>query len=191
MNWCPGCRTSVSDLEVVAHAGDRARSGRSATTSWTERRAHRSGRRWISVATTRPETILGDTAVAVHPDDARYRDLVGRTVRIPFVERDVPIVADEAVDPAFGTGRREDHARPTTTTTTRPGMRHGLPMITVLDDLARVAGHGHAVRRARSVRGTGADRGRPRGARRPRGRGRRTRWSSAAASAATTSSSRG
>ena len=56
------------------------------------------------MATTRPETILGDTAVAVHPDDPRYRALVGRRVRIPFVERDVPIIADEAVEREFGTG---------------------------------------------------------------------------------------
>ena len=66
----------------------------------------------ITVATTRPETILGDTAVAVHPDDPRYAALVGRPVRIPFVERDVPIIADDVVDPAFGTGARQDHAGP-------------------------------------------------------------------------------
>src|SRR3954463_7044165 len=83
INWCPGCRTSVSDLEVVSTP----ESG----TLWTVR-YHlvdaASGRpsrdRTIRVATTRPETILGDTAVAVHPDDPRYADVVGATVRIPF-----------------------------------------------------------------------------------------------------------
>src|SRR4029078_1524776 len=60
--------------------------------------------RAIAVAPRLPDTILGDTAVAVHPDDDRYRDLVGRMVRIPFVERDVPVIADDVVDPVFGTG---------------------------------------------------------------------------------------
>jgi valyl-tRNA synthetase len=137
VNWCPGCRTSVSDLEVVGtpetgrlwsiryHLIDEA-TGRPEPTAW------------ISVATTRPETILGDTAVAVHPDDARYAAFVGRRVRIPFVERDVPVIADPVVDPAFGTGAvkitpahdQDDYAT---------GRRHGLAMITVLDDEARVA----------------------------------------------------
>ncbi|MFL5779285.1 MAG: valine--tRNA ligase, partial [Chloroflexota bacterium] len=97
----------------------------------------------ITVATTRPETILGDTGVAVHPDDARYAELVGQRVRIPFVERDVPIVADSIVEPAFGTGAvkitpAHDHDDYET------GKRHGLPAITVLDDLAAVTGTGTA-----------------------------------------------
>src|SRR5262249_42924875 len=89
----------------------------------------------------RPETILGDTAVAVHPDDARYRALVGRRARIPFVERDVPIIADDVVDPAFGTGAgkitpahdHDDH---------ETGLRHGLAMPTILDDAGAVANTG-------------------------------------------------
>src|SRR5204863_9282644 len=93
----------------------------------------------ITVATTRPETILGDTAVAVHPGDERYRGLVGRRVRIPFVERDVPIIADDVVDTAFGTGAvkirpahdHDDH---------ETGKRHGLPMPTILDDGAAIVG---------------------------------------------------
>jgi valyl-tRNA synthetase len=97
----------------------------------------------ISVATTRPETILGDTAVAVHPEDGRYRELVGRRVRIPFVERDVPLIADEVVEREFGTGAvkitpahdNDDY---------ETGRRHDLPMVTVLDDEARVAGTGTA-----------------------------------------------
>jgi valyl-tRNA synthetase len=97
--------------------------------------------RTITVATTRPETILGDTAVAVHPDDERYRDLVGRRVRIPFVERDVPVIADDVVDRTFGTGAvkitpahdPDDHAT---------GKRHGLPAPTILADDATVANTG-------------------------------------------------
>ena len=139
VNWCPGCRTSVSDLEVVATE--------QTGTLWTIR-YHLVGEdgtpdpdRWIAVATTRPETILGDTAVAVHPDDDRYRGFVGKTVRIPFVDRDVPIVADEVVEREFGTGAvkitpAHDHDDYQT------GLRHDLPMITVLDDAARVTGTG-------------------------------------------------
>src|SRR4029450_1334252 len=95
------------------------------------------------LATTRPETILGDVAVAVHPDDERYRGLVGRQARIPFVERDVPISADDVVDRAFGTGAvkitpahdQDDYAT---------GKRHDLPMITVLDVDATVNAAGAA-----------------------------------------------
>ena len=139
VNWCPGDRTSVSDLEVVV-APEQG-------TLWTVRyhlldeTGEPRPAETISVATTRPETILGDTAVAVHPDDERYRALVGRSVRIPFVERDVPIIADAVVDPAFGTGAvkitpahdQEDY---------ETGKRHGLPMVTVLDADARVNEHG-------------------------------------------------
>jgi valyl-tRNA synthetase len=143
INWCPGCRTSVSDLEVIPTP--------ETGTLWTiryhlvdEGTGEPSPTETISVATTRPETILGDTAVAVHPDDERYRELVGRRVRIPFVERDVPIIADDVVDRAFGTGAvkitpAHDQADYET------GKRHGLPMITVLSDDAAVndAGDGY------------------------------------------------
>ena len=89
------------------------------------------------MATTRPETILGDTAVAVHPDDPRYRDAVGRRVLIPFVDRIVPIIADDVVKPDFGTGAvkitpahdADDFAT---------GERHGLPMIDVMTDDGRI-----------------------------------------------------
>src|SRR5919205_2061809 len=101
INWCPGCRTSVSDLEVIATP--------ETGTLWTVRyhlidpaTGEPSPTETISVATTRPETILGDTAVAVHPDDRRYAAFVGRTARIPFVDRDVPIIIDQVVEPAFG-----------------------------------------------------------------------------------------
>jgi len=140
INWCPGCRTSVSDLETIPTP--------EIGTLWTlryhlldEATGQPSANETISVATTRPETILGDTAVAVHPDDERYRAMVGRRARIPFVERDVPIVADEAVDRAFGTGAvkvtpahdQNDYEL---------AKRHDLPMLTVLDDAAAVNENG-------------------------------------------------
>jgi valyl-tRNA synthetase len=136
INWCPGCRTSLSDLEVVATP--------ETGTLWTVRyhlvdraSGEADPAATISVATTRPETILGDTAVAVHPDDTRYRHLVGRTVRIPFVERDVPLIADPAVDATFGTGAvkitpAHDHDDFAT------GQRHGLPLVDVLEDDGRI-----------------------------------------------------
>ena len=140
INWCPGCRTSVSDLEVIATP--------ETGTLWTIR-YHlidpATGRpdpdATIPIATTRPETILGDTAVAVHPKDQRYAALVGRQVRIPFVERDVPIIADEIVDRAFGTGAvkitpAHDHDDRET------GLRHGLPAPTILADDATITGTG-------------------------------------------------
>ena len=140
INWCPGCRTSVSDLETIPTP--------ETGTLWTfryhlldEATGNPSPDETISIATTRPETILGDTAVAVHPDDARYTAYVGRRARIPFVERDVPIVADEAVDRAFGTGAvkitpahdQNDYEL---------AKRHDLPMLTVLDDAAAVNENG-------------------------------------------------
>jgi valyl-tRNA synthetase len=140
VNWCPGCRTSVSDLEVVSTPEN--------GTLWSvryhlidEATGEPSPDAGIVVATTRPETILGDVAVAVHPEDDRYRALVGRRVRIPFVERDVPIIADDVVDRSFGTGAvkitpahdQDDYAT---------GKRHGLPMPTVLADDASIANTG-------------------------------------------------
>jgi valyl-tRNA synthetase len=140
VNWCPGCRTSVSDLEVIPTP--------ETGTLWRVRyhliddaTGDPDPDATVTVATTRPETILGDTAVAVHPEDARYATLVGRRVRIPFVDRDVPIIADPVVDVAFGTGAlkitpahdHDDH---------ETGKRHNLPMPTILDDAARVADTG-------------------------------------------------
>jgi valyl-tRNA synthetase len=135
VNWCPRCRTTISDLENIHREGT--------GTLWTVRyhvaRADGSPDpdAWISVATTRPETILGDTAVAVHPDDDRYRDLVGREVVLPFIGRRLPIIVDPAVEREFGTGAVkitpahdfDDYAL---------ARRHGLPMITVLDEEARM-----------------------------------------------------
>ncbi len=135
VNWCPRCLTTISDLENV----HRDETG----TIWTIRYhlEREDGTpdpdRWISVATTRPETLLGDTAVAVHPDDDRYRDLVGRHAVLPFLGRRLPIVADEHVDRAFGTGAAkitpahdaDDYEL---------SKRHDLPAITVLDEQARM-----------------------------------------------------
>jgi valyl-tRNA synthetase len=140
INWCPGCRTSVSDLEVVPTP--------ETGTLWSIRYhlidpATRAPDReaTITVATTRPETILGDTAVAVHPDDERYRSLIGRLARIPFVDRDVPIIAEGRVDRGFGTGAvkitpahdRDDH---------ETGLRHHLPAPTILADDATIVDTG-------------------------------------------------
>jgi valyl-tRNA synthetase len=139
VNWCPRCLTTISDLENV-HRDE-------AGTIWTIRyhleRADgtRDPGAWISVATTRPETLLGDTAVAVHPDDERYRDLIGRHALLPFLGRRLRIVADEHVERAFGTGAvkitpahdPDDYGL---------AKRHGLPAITVLDEHARINAEG-------------------------------------------------
>jgi valyl-tRNA synthetase len=140
INWCPGCRTSLSDLEVVATP--------ETGTLWTvryhlvdEATGALDRGSTISVATTRPETILGDTAVAVHPDDPRYAALVGRRARIPFVERDVPIIADAVVDRAFGTGAvKITPAHDTDDYAT--GTRHGLAFIDVMDDTGHISAAG-------------------------------------------------
>jgi valyl-tRNA synthetase len=140
INWCPGCRTSLSDLEVEATP--------ETGTLWTIRyhlldaaTGAPDPAATISVATTRPETILGDTGVAVHPDDPRYAAIIGRRVRIPFVERDVPIIADTVVDRAFGTGAvkitpAHDHDDYAT------GQRHGLPFVDVMDDGGHITAAG-------------------------------------------------
>jgi valyl-tRNA synthetase len=95
VNWCPRCGTAISDLEV-------AYKEMPGTLNYI--RYPVEGGASVTIATTRPETMLGDTAVAVHPDDERYKDLVGRTATLPLLERELKIVADERVDPAFGTG---------------------------------------------------------------------------------------
>src|SRR5918998_5910316 len=96
ISWCPRCQTALSDLEVV----HRDESG----FLWTIAYPIEGSSDVITVATTRPETMLGDTGVAVHPDDERYRHLVGQQVRLPIMDRLIPVVADEGVDPTFGTG---------------------------------------------------------------------------------------
>ncbi|MDQ3937883.1 MAG: valine--tRNA ligase, partial [Chloroflexota bacterium] len=135
INWCPGCRTSLSDLEVIAAPTE----GRLWTVRYhlLDEHGRPDADDVIAVATTRPETILGDTAVAVHPDDERFRHLVGRTAQVPFVDRPVPIIADDAVQRDFGTGAvkitpAHDQADFAT------GQRHGLPLIDVMTDDGRI-----------------------------------------------------
>ncbi len=97
INWCPRCQTALSDLEVTL----KSTPGK----LWTIDYPVPGSTRRLSVATTRPETMLGDTALAVHPEDPRYRDLIGREVELPLTGRRIPVVADaELVDPEFGTG---------------------------------------------------------------------------------------
>ena len=127
INWCPRCLTALSDIEVE-HSDD---DGELVSIRYGE------GANSIVVATTRAETMLGDTAVAVHPDDERYRHLVGTEVELPLTGRRIPIVADEHVDPTFGTGAVK------VTPAHDPndfeiGQRHGLPSLTIMDERAVV-----------------------------------------------------
>ncbi|NLO07520.1 MAG: valine--tRNA ligase [candidate division WS1 bacterium] len=129
INWCPRCATGLSDLEVE-HMDD-------AGHFWHMRYPGSDGGPGVVVATTRPETMLGDTAVAVHPDDERYADLVGKTVMLPLMDREIPVVADEAVDPEFGTGAVK------VTPSHDPNdleiaTRHNLPHVVVIDENARM-----------------------------------------------------
>jgi valyl-tRNA synthetase len=131
INWCPRCLTALSDIEVDHSDED----GELVSIRYGD------GDDSVVVATTRAETMLGDTAVAVHPDDARYAHLVGRDVRLPLSSRRIPVVADPHVDPEFGTGAVK------VTPAHDPddfeiGRRHGLPSITVLDEHGRVTAHG-------------------------------------------------
>jgi len=125
INWCPRCTTAISDLEVE-HEETQAQ-------LWYVRYWAEDGQRSIVVATTRPETILGDSAVAVHPDDDRYKDMVGVQVRLPAVDRLIPIVADQAVDLEFGTGAVK--VTPAHDPTDYDiGTRHGLRFINIMND---------------------------------------------------------
>jgi len=125
INWCPRCVTALANDEVE-HADERG-------SLWHMRYPLSDGSGYLIVATTRPETMLGDTAVAVHPDDERYAHLVGKTANLPFTGRAIPIVADESVDRAFGTGCVK------VTPAHDPndfeiGLRHDLPRILVIDE---------------------------------------------------------
>ncbi len=129
INWCPCCHTSISDAEVEYEE--------QAGHLWHLRYKLTDGSGYIEMATTRPETILGDTAVAVNPDDDRYKDYIGKTVILPIVHREIPIVADSYVDKEFGTGVVK------ITPAHDPndfevGLRHNLPVINVLTDDARI-----------------------------------------------------
>lgn len=125
INWCPRCLTAISDIEVEYQEDD----GELVSMTYGE------GDETIVVATTRAETMLGDTAVAVHPDDERYKHLIGKQIRLPLTERSIPVVADHHVDPEFGTGAVK------VTPAHDPndfeiGKRHDLPFLTVMDERA-------------------------------------------------------
>ncbi len=125
INWCPRCGTVLSDLEVVHED----RSGH----LWYIRYPFEDGNGHIVVATTRPETMLGDTAVAVNPADARYQSALGRKIVLPLVKRIIPVIADDFVDPKFGTGAVKvtpAHDR----NDLGIGLRHGLPIIKVINE---------------------------------------------------------
>ncbi len=130
VNWCPRCGTAVSDLEVVHE--DRAGH------LWYVRYPFEDGQGYLSVATTRPETMLGDTAVAVNPQDERYKSALSRKIRLPLLGRIIPVVADAFVDPKFGTGAVK------VTPAHDPNdaaiaLRHGLPSIKVINERARIS----------------------------------------------------
>ena len=133
INWCPHCKTSISDAEV----------------EYSEQQGHfwhinyplADGSGVVEIATTRPETLLGDTAVAVNPNDERYRDMVGKLLILPLVNRKIPVVADDYVDMEFGTGAVK------ITPAHDPndfevGLRHGLEMINVMTDDAHINTNG-------------------------------------------------
>ncbi|OPH11266.1 valine--tRNA ligase [Cylindrospermopsis raciborskii] len=124
VNWCPASQSAVSDLEVEPKEVNGS--------LWHFRYYLTDGTGYVEVATTRPETMLGDTAVAVNPEDSRYKDLIGKTLNLPIMNRQIPIIADELVDPAFGTGCVK------VTPAHDPndfemGKRHNLPFINIMN----------------------------------------------------------
>ncbi|HEY2014157.1 MAG TPA: valine--tRNA ligase, partial [Bryobacteraceae bacterium] len=130
INWCPSCHTALSDLEV-AHADVQGH-------LWHIRYpVNGLPGRYVTVATTRPETMLGDTAIAINPKDERYFDLHGRTVQLPLMDREIPVVLDDLADPAFGTGVVK--VTPAHDMNDfEAGRRHGLAKIQVIDDNGRM-----------------------------------------------------
>ena len=125
INWCTHCRTSISDAEVEYEELDGS--------FWHIRYPLADGSGYVQLATTRPETMLGDTAIAVHPDDERYKDIVGKKVILPIVNKEIPVVADNYVEIDFGTGVVK------ITPAHDPndfevGLRHNLPVINVLTE---------------------------------------------------------
>ncbi len=129
INWCPHCLTSISDAEVVYNESE--------GNFWHLRYKVSDSDEYLQLATTRPETLLGDTAVAVHPDDERYKHLVGKKVILPLVNREIPVIADSYVEMDFGTGVVK------ITPAHDPndfevGLRHNLPVINVMTDDAKI-----------------------------------------------------
>ncbi|WP_406344545.1 valine--tRNA ligase [Streptomyces sp. NBC_00648] len=131
INWCPRCLTAISDIEVEYQED----AGELVSIKYGE------GEDTLVVATTRAETMLGDTAVAVHPDDERYAHLIGKQIKLPLTDRTIPVVADTHVDPEFGTGAVK------VTPAHDPndfaiGQRHNLPSMTVMDEHGIITVHG-------------------------------------------------
>ncbi len=133
INWCPRCHTALSDLEVE-HDEKKGH-------LWHLKYPVKGTERHLVVANTRPETMLGDTAVAVHPEDERYQDLIGRTVLLPLVEREIPIIADEYVDREFGSGAVKITPAHDFNDF-EIGRRHDLEFINVLDSSANINENG-------------------------------------------------
>ena len=126
INWCPVCKTSISDAEVIHEEQDGFFWHINYPVVGEEGR-------FVEIATTRPETMFGDTAVAVNPEDERYQDIIGKMLRLPMTDREIPVIADPYVDREFGTGCVK------ITPAHDPndfevGKRHGLEEITVIDD---------------------------------------------------------
>ncbi|MBF6559523.1 MAG: valine--tRNA ligase [Candidatus Binataceae bacterium] len=130
INWCPRCETAISDLEVE-HKDAKGN-------LWYIRYPLSDGGGSITVATTRPETMLGDTAVAINPDDERYRAMAGRTIRLPLARREIPIVADPSVDREFGSGAVKITPAHDFNDF-ELGRRHNLPQISVMDTHGRMS----------------------------------------------------
>jgi valyl-tRNA synthetase len=127
INWCPRCRTALSDIEVE-HEDVQGK-------LWYIRYPFKDGSGFLTVATTRPETMLGDTAVAVNPEDKRYLKVIGATVILPLLNREIPVIADDFVDPSFGTGAVK------VTPSHDPndfdmGLRHDLPQVNIFTEEA-------------------------------------------------------
>lgn len=129
INWCPNCKTSISDIETEYEEQDGF--------FWHINYPLSDGSGAVEIATTRPETLLGDTAIAVHPDDERYKNIIGKTVKLPLTDREIPVIADEYVDMEFGTGVVK------ITPAHDPndfevGKRHDLPIIHMMNDDAAI-----------------------------------------------------
>ncbi|MCX5839050.1 MAG: valine--tRNA ligase [Deltaproteobacteria bacterium] len=137
VNWCPRCRTAISDLEVEYHP--------EGGHLWSIRYPFAEGEGGIVVATTRPETMLGDTAVAVNPNDERYRGMVGKEVILPLVNRRIPVIADDYVTMEFGSGAVKITPASDPNDFAMAG-RHGLEIIRIMDDNAVINENGGVYR---------------------------------------------
>jgi valyl-tRNA synthetase len=129
VNWCPGCQTAISDLETTHEE--------TAGHLWHIKYPVVGRDRYLVVATTRPETMLGDTAVAINSKDERYQDLHGLTVRLPLMDREIPIILDDVADPEFGTGVVKITPAHDLNDF-EAGKRHNLPMVRVIDEAAKI-----------------------------------------------------